>query len=322
MSETSLRKPFEAMVPAVLHAIGQLLNDGHYSPVMKVLQALIDLAETSPQFFKSHLVSVVNAMIMIASTTQLEMNIRHLAVEFLTTLAEGGGAMVRKLPDNQFINLIIPLLFNMLLDIEDIGDSWEMRSENDEEEEDNMSDCLTACSTLDRLSSVLKAKRFLPVAFSLMTTFLQNPDWRYRHATFVALSHVGEIIPNDPKQREMVVHQIRSYLMDPHPRVRYAAIMAIGQLSVDMCPHIQIEQHANIIPTLLVVIHSDPSMRVKGHALAALANFTDECETRIIVIYLSDIMNTLIYFFPPHNTDRYSIPGSVSVSTFNSTHPF
>ena len=59
-----------------------------------------------PQFFRPHISSVVAAMLTIAGTNMLSLNIRQLAIEFLVTLAEGASGMVRKIPDAQFTNMV------------------------------------------------------------------------------------------------------------------------------------------------------------------------------------------------------------------------
>jgi HEAT repeat protein len=72
-----------------------------------------------------------------------------------------------------------------------------------------------------------------------MEEFLQNPDWRFRQAAMWTLSQVGEVCQEDDlaKALALAVH----FFGDPHPRVRYAAINAIGQLSRDHAPSVRYE---------------------------------------------------------------------------------
>ena len=60
---------------------------------------------------------------------------------------------------------------------------------------------------------------------------------------------------------------------DPHPRVRWAACQALGQLCTDLGPDLQEEQHARVMPALLALMDDFSSPRVQAHACAALVNF-------------------------------------------------
>lgn len=51
-----------------------------------------------------------------------------------------------------------------------------------------------------------------------------------------------------------------------HPRVRYAACNAIGQISTDFAPDFQTKFYSSIIPGLLMVLDNNENPRVQAHA--------------------------------------------------------
>lgn len=51
-----------------------------------------------------------------------------------------------------------------------------------------------------------------------------------------------------------------------HPRVRYAACNAIGQMSTDFAPNFQKKFHAQIVPGLLTFLEDNENPRVQAHA--------------------------------------------------------
>lgn len=57
-----------------------------------------------------------------------------------------------------------------------------------------------------------------------------------------------------------------TYLQDPHPRVRYAACNAIGQMSTDFAPVLQKQFHATVVPTLCMLLEDNENPRVQAHA--------------------------------------------------------
>ena len=52
------------------------------------------------------------------------------------------------------------------------------------------------------------------------------------------------------KNLEQVLSMILNSFCDPHPRVRWAAINAIGQLSTDLGPDLQVKFHHLVLPAL------------------------------------------------------------------------
>lgn len=49
---------------------------------------------------------------------------------------------------------------------------------------------------------------------------------------------------------EQVVSMVLNSFQDPHARVRWAAINAIGQLSTDLGPDLQMQYHNRVLPAL------------------------------------------------------------------------
>ena len=83
--------------------------------------------------------------------------------------------------------------------------------------------------------------------FLVNVFFFISEDWRYRHAGLMAISAVGE---GCYKQMETllpdIVNTVLPFLADQHPRVRYAACNAVGQLSTDFAPGFQKKFHTRV----------------------------------------------------------------------------
>ena len=83
------------------------------------------------------------------------------------------------------------------------------------------------------------------------------------------------------------------FLEDPHPRVRYAACNAIGQMASDFAPIFQKKFHDIVVPGLLHVMDDTTNPRVQAHSGAALVNFSEVCPKSILTNYLPTIMAKL-----------------------------
>lgn len=65
------------------------------------------------------------------------------------------------------------------------------------------------------------------------------------------------------KTLEQVVAMVLSSFQDPHPRVRWAAINAIGQLSTDLGPDLQVQYHQQVLPALAAAMDDFQNPRVQ-----------------------------------------------------------
>lgn len=134
---------------------------------------------------------VVGSMLQIAEAETLEEGTRHLAIEFVITLAEArerAPGMMRKLP--QFISRLFAILMQMLLDIED-EPAWHS-AENEDEDAGESSNYSVGQECLDRLAIALGGNTIVPVASEQLPAYLAAPEWQKHHAALVALAQIAE----------------------------------------------------------------------------------------------------------------------------------
>ena len=72
------------------------------------------------------------------------------------------------------------------------------------------------------------------------------------------------------KNLEQVVNMVLNSFQDPHPRVRWAAINAVGQLSTDLGPELQNQYHQRVLPALAVAMDDFQNPRVQVSCFASL----------------------------------------------------
>ncbi|KAI8430138.1 hypothetical protein MSG28_000535 [Choristoneura fumiferana] len=182
---------------------------------------------------------------------------RQLALEVMVTLCETAPAMVRKQVP-MAVRMLTPLVLEMINNV-------------------------VAESALDRICCGLGGKTMLGLIVSAVPVLLQSEDWRRRHAALMAVSSAGEGCHRQMEQMlDQVVSAVLNYLTDPHPRVRYAACNAVGQMSTDFAPIFEKKFHDKVVPSLFL-----------AHAAAALVNFSEDCPKPILTLYLDPLMNKL-----------------------------
>ena len=161
------------------------------------------------------------------------------------------------------------------------------------EDDDFESNHVIGETSLDRLACSVGGKTILPIVMDAVSQMLQNPDWRHRFAAMMAVSAVGEgchdqMLPMLPR----ILSGILPFLTDSHPRVRYAACNALGQMASDFSPEFQ-EKFHNIVPNLMLLLDDHMNPRVQAHAGAALVNFFEECTPKIVANYMDEAANKL-----------------------------
>src|SRR6266566_2787093 len=103
-------------------------------------------------------------------------------------------------------------------------------------------------SAMDRLARSLGGKAVLPVSFQYIPQMLHSTEWQQRRAALMAISSIGEGCVKAMKpELGNIIQMIIPSFNDPHPRVRYAACNAVGQISTDFCPYLQKHFHQAIV---------------------------------------------------------------------------
>ena len=68
-------------------------------------------------------------------------------------------------------------------------------------------------------------------------------------------------------------------LQDQHPKVRWAACQAVGQMCTDLGPDFQEAEHARLLPGLMAVMDDFKRTRASRRTpAAAVVNFSENCE--------------------------------------------
>ncbi|XP_054270328.1 importin-5 isoform X2 [Macrosteles quadrilineatus] len=285
--ETDIQNQFVDLLPVIIQVIAESVQQQDDDALLK---SLIDMSESTPKFLRPQVVQILDMCLKVFSNEEIMDSWRHLALEVIVTLTETAPAMMRR-EAPKYLAVLVPLILKMMTDLED-DDDWSVMDEISDE--DNDSNNVVAESALDRLACSLGGKTVFPHIGENIPNMMKHPDWKFRHAALMAISAVGEgcqkyMADHLPTIVDAVLH----FISDPHPRVRYAACNAIGQMSTDFAPNFQKKFHNRVVPGLLNFLEDNENPRVQAHAGAALVNFSEECPKNILTQYLNAIMAKL-----------------------------
>ncbi|KAI7835878.1 hypothetical protein COHA_010225 [Chlorella ohadii] len=289
------RDKFQAILPALLACIGRALNEGDETAAQEAIEMFIEIAEAHPRFLRKQLPEVVGAMLQIAESDQLEEGVRCLAAEFLVTLCEArekAPGMMRKLP--QFADRLFKCLVMFLLDVED-DQQWHAAEDekHEHEGEGELFDFGQEC--LDRIALSLGANTVAAAAGALLPVLMADGDWKKRHAALITIAQIAEgCVKVFLKQTDALTTLCLQGVADAHPKVRWASCQALGQLSTDLGPDLQEEQHAKILPAVMGLMDDFANPRVQAHACAAVVNFAEASDQDTIAPYLDALIGKLL----------------------------
>ncbi|KAF9129600.1 hypothetical protein BGW39_004001 [Mortierella sp. 14UC] len=300
-TNNATRNSMASLMPQLLEVLNALATAGDEESLIEGLVVMIELAEHSPRLFRHVIVDVLPFMIEIVKKKELEDRTRQSALELLLTLAECAPGMVRKVPD--YTTTIVPVALEMMTELEEDEDWY---STDDLDEGDNDENYVIGEHAMDRLARALGGKAMLPVSFVYIPQMLANESWKTRHAALFAVSAIGEgCVRIMEAELGKIIGMVLPFLRDPHPRVRYAACNAIGQMSTDFAGPMQKNHHALVLTNLIPVMDDAPFPRVRAHAAAALVNFCEASLLNTGTTYVQEQAITTIATVADSAEDRF-----------------
>jgi hypothetical protein len=119
--------------------------------------------------------------------------------------------------------------------------------------------------------------------FELVGHFVKQDSWQAKHAALAAIKQTVEYAEVQEHIDDMAKLLI-AHVDHPHPRVRYTALHAIGQLANDQSPSFQENWHQRVMPVLLNKM-DDSVDRVAAMAMSAFVSFGEELDNSLMIGY-------------------------------------
>ena len=276
---------------AVVSIIGQSEKDGE-----EALKNLRDLAETEEFYFKGKLNLAWELVQYVCALNTDNLGIKNLALDFIVSLA---GKLDEEFKKNQQLcEALCAQIFKVMVSIEqDVESTWATPPEGFEDNEDETIEIDYAKlgrKQISRMVEGLGEDFILPTVLNNIHQALtaQSDDWRIRYAALMAISELGQFIEEQNKIAELVPILI-THAAAAHPKIRYAAIHCIGQLSEDYEEKFTEAHNSALIPVLITGLN-DSVPRVKAEAANSLSLFSENCGSTVAISFLPSVMPALV----------------------------
>jgi len=224
--------------------------------------------------------------------------IREMAFEVIVNLVERRNNLLVK--DVTKLKTFIELLYKYALEMDtDVTEDWatpNSLSYFDEEFifEENVS---TAISFIDRLMEHLSCNFMLPHLSEIIIQLLNKTnDFRYKYIGLLSISQVMNNV-DEMSTIENIFPTIFENVVNPSPKIRYASVNCLNQMSDSFHPEIQINYHDKIIPLLLERIANENILRVQLESIDALNSFISHQTSTQCAAYAEVMLNTLFGLF-------------------------
>ena len=299
-------KMLSALIETLKYENEQNNTDIENSKGKAAIETMIEIIDQHPKFWKGKADTIISIVNEISKGKIFKNQIRECALELVYSIAKQSPSVIKK--SNNFKNIFLPLIFNLMLEVDNENDDakWEKSMEEDEEERDEM--FYAVRDSFDRLALDLGGDYFMSVTADYIKKYMNSSNWIEVHAAYIAMAFMSEGCKDSfSKNLKEFMQFISTGLVHKHPRVRYAALLAFGSVLKSTAPKPQKEFTNNILPALAQLMSDkEPSIRVKTQSCNSLVEFlkgllNDELSVeesnKLIENYTSDLVMLLSQLF-------------------------
>jgi len=275
------REAFKPAIQPIINILGATLSRCDEGDATSIMEYLVSVAQVQPIFFKGNIDAVVQAMLTVAKSDDLEFSTRSIALELLVTLTETAPALARRCPG--LVQGLVPLAMNIMLDVDETEAEWVAGKYTQELAEDNS---FVGEEALERAAAGMGGRMLAPTILSLCQQFAGHAKWTYRRAAVAALCRLAEGSSATFKNYfDQSVQYLIGALQDASARVRYQAVETLGRFAA-LFPQNAKLLVTTFVPGLTSMLGQEVICdRLRGHVASALINLTnpETCDAEYLV---------------------------------------
>ena len=196
------------------------------------LESLAELTTAHAEVWKSPS-KLLTVIAEVLGHKEFEDGTRAAAAEVVLALSGNMPAALRKAPETK--TMIFPAFVSMLMEVETDDSVWlESQDDQDNLGKDPYS---TAMNSLTRLCDDIGGKTTLECAQPLLGQTVPSTEWVKQQAGYILLGVISRATKEGlKKSMQETMDAIGRGIQSPNMRVRFAALHALGLLSIDLAP--------------------------------------------------------------------------------------
>mgnify|MGYP002476725042 CR=1 FL=1 len=279
----------QPLVPSMLGVLSASIQAKHSNAISSAMEVFIDWA-IDPIFFEADMANTLQLMLDICNNVSAP-SYQQSAAEFLVSLAARQPQYMASVPG--YVESTVKALLARLMEVDDLSDAeWNVTAHEDIVDI-STSDLIEEC--MDNFCLALGGRVIVPHIMAPLIHMINNAqEWRARYAGLMATSLIAEGCKKVLKASlGDLIALVLPRLSDENPRVRWAALNAVGQLAHDFAPYFQTEFHEALMPAVCQMYGDAENPKVQAIASSCIVSYSEKAPPETLIPYMDTILHSL-----------------------------
>lgn len=279
---------FKASIPSFVSVMEEAIQNEGASVVKPLFNTMNNLIYMTNKLVGDQLTFLINVMIKIAQNTEIEEEIRCMALSFLINVVSARKSKVSSNNLGPELTLLATTIASEEIDVDD-----ELNNEDEENLNEENTPSTIALRLLSALAGELPPSQVIVPLFENLDSLVRSSNPFARRAGLLSLAVAATGAPDHfSHQLNRVLPVLISSMQDPEMVVQVAAVRAVSSLATELQHHIA-EQHEQLLPLIMNIIDSASHVMSYKHACYALDGIIEFMSFEAIAKYIEPLMQKL-----------------------------
>jgi len=271
------------------------LKDKDEASLTKVIESLSALSETEPKLLRMNFGNLFDCCVSIAINPNNYENdkLREMSLELLLEIFYRAPLQTLKgihSPESYLEETFKAIFYVTRHLATEIDESWVQPKNVFDSEDDSSS---FGRQAVDRLLNCTKIEIGLNILGSILIAYFSNSeDWRCHYAALMGVSQVGAYIRNAAGLSVLVPVVLNHITLTSNPKVTFAALFCLEQLSKDCDEEFHEVYHSKVMPVLISGLDATIP-RVQQQTCFTLKAFIEKLTKDRILPYIDILMEKI-----------------------------
>lgn len=279
---------FKASIPSFVSVMEEAIQNEGASVVKPLFNTMNNLIYMKNKLVGDELSFLINVMIKIAQNTEVDEEIRCMALSFLINAVSARKSKVSSNNLGPQLTALATTIASEEVDVED-----ELNNEDEENLNEENTPSTIALRLLSALAGELPPSQVIVPLFENLDSLVRSPNPFARRAGLLCLGVAATGAPDHfSHQLNKVFPVLFTCLQDPEIIVQVAAVRCVSSLATELQHHIA-EQHEQLLPLIMNIIDSASHVMSYKHACYALDGIIEFMSFEAIAKYIEPLVQKL-----------------------------
>ena len=287
-------RTYQPLIPEMLRVVEECLSAGDEETARSAFESFCELAESESPLLAPYVESIVEFLLRVLGSEDLEVATKRIASDFLEQLIHTRPKAFAKR------GLVVPVLKHMLELGAQLYEDPVVIEERQrdappgtvDDYEDQVAVTAISARVVEAMADEVPSKYYFKPLIEAVSSGVQNPAWQVRRSALAALSMSAEGM-RSPMRDNMhgILGLALPFARDEAPSVREGVCHLLSQLGEHVGAFV-VEHHQTTMPVVLELLN-DPVITLQERALTTLESMCDALSPADIMLYFDTLMDRL-----------------------------